>query len=247
MYYVYVFLNCLKPGKFKYGNYEFEYEPFYIGKGKGDRIKTSLNNYNNKDSKKCKNHYKRNKINKIKSLGGDIKILKIYSNIKENYALFIERYLIFRIGKSIEGKGPLVNICNGGEGVSGYKHSKETLKKISQKSKNRIVSEETRKKISISNKGRIKTSEERKKLSISHTGKKLSDETKKKLSIINSKPKPKLRSKYEVTYPDGRKVIVEYLEDFCLKNKLNYNSMTAVARGKRKSNNHLGWKCKKIN
>ena len=32
-YYVYIYIDPRKPGKFKYGEYEFDYEPFYIGKG----------------------------------------------------------------------------------------------------------------------------------------------------------------------------------------------------------------------
>lgn len=38
-FYVYVYLDPRKPGKYKYGEYEFDYEPFYVGKGTGRRIR----------------------------------------------------------------------------------------------------------------------------------------------------------------------------------------------------------------
>jgi hypothetical protein len=41
-YYVYLFLDKSKPGKFIYDDLEFEYETFYVGKGTGVRIKSSL-------------------------------------------------------------------------------------------------------------------------------------------------------------------------------------------------------------
>lgn len=61
-YYVYVYLNPLIPGNFKYGEYFFEYEPFYVGKGRGDRYKRHLTE---KRTNKC-NIEKITKINNIK-------------------------------------------------------------------------------------------------------------------------------------------------------------------------------------
>ena len=37
MFYVYCYLDPRFPGKFKYGEIEFDYKPFYIGKGKKNK------------------------------------------------------------------------------------------------------------------------------------------------------------------------------------------------------------------
>ena len=39
-FYVYVLLDPRKPGNIKYGEYLFEFEPFYVGLGKGNRWKS---------------------------------------------------------------------------------------------------------------------------------------------------------------------------------------------------------------
>lgn len=90
----------------------------------------------------------------------------------------------------------LVNITDGGDGVSGLRHSLEAKQKMSiarsgdrnhgygKPSPNRGVamSEEQRQKISKANKGRKHTDEMKAKLSVALKGRVVSDETKKKMS-----------------------------------------------------------------
>jgi len=41
-FYVYVYLDPRKPGNYTYGDYHFDYEPFYVGKGCDDRLNDHL-------------------------------------------------------------------------------------------------------------------------------------------------------------------------------------------------------------
>lgn len=59
-FYVYVYLNPLKPREYKYGSYKFDYEPFYVGKGLGNRYKMHLF--------ECKRGENKHKDNTIKSI-----------------------------------------------------------------------------------------------------------------------------------------------------------------------------------
>lgn len=65
----------------------------------------------------------------------------------------------------------LYNLTNGGDGLSGHKHSAETIKKMSDSQRGRPVSNEVRQKIAASLLGRQPSEEARRKISEAHRGK----------------------------------------------------------------------------
>jgi hypothetical protein len=120
-FYVYVLLNPLKSGDFKYGNYQFDYEPFYVGKGKGKRKTNTLS--------EKKNLFKKRVIEKIKIFGyKPIRIL-VRENLSEYESFQLEKELIKLIGRIDIKTGCLCNFTDGGEGSSGIIQSEETKKK----------------------------------------------------------------------------------------------------------------------
>lgn len=104
-YYVYVYLNPLVPGKFKYDEFEFDYQPIYVGKGCGDRHIQHLNDAKNKSLKLL--------IEVLKNKNKEPIILKLKENIQSYAAYKLESKLILAIGRSNLGKGPLLNNSGG--------------------------------------------------------------------------------------------------------------------------------------
>jgi hypothetical protein len=135
-FYVYA-LDPRKPGLYRYGHWVFHFEPFYVGKGKGKRF-TKHERFALSGS--TRNIHKVNKIRKIAALGYTLPVRLLRRNLDEQSAFDLEIRLISTIGRG--RTGPLVNKTSGGEGISGYKHTAETKKKISDAISN--ISEEER-------------------------------------------------------------------------------------------------------
>jgi len=179
-FYVYVYLDPRKNGNFIYGDFIFEYEPFYVGKGRRWRSIDHISECKRMD---FKNTPKNNKIKKILQLGINPIILKIKENLFDEDALSIEKNIIDIIGRKDLNNGPLLNLIDGGIGSPN--------KIITEKEKNRLqklrigkkMSEETKKQISESNKGKHFLSDEKKKyLSDINIGKKHTLESRSKIS-----------------------------------------------------------------
>ncbi len=158
--------------------------PFYIGKGKGNRAYTAKN----------RNQYWHDIVNKH---GYEVEIILDELTEKESFDKEIEFIKLYKDHSYCEA-----NFTNGGEGISGYVHSKETRNKLSILNIGRVHTDETKEKIAQAGRDRTHekwTDEQKLKHSIRtkdsnkrHIGNtyalgyKHSDNTKLKLSEINT-------------------------------------------------------------
>lgn len=136
-YYVYYYLNTLKPGNYKYntsiGELKFEFEPFYIGKGSNKRYLDHI-----KWPYLGKNKIKTAIINKIINNTNQYPIIGfLKKDLNSREALNLEIELISIIGRKILKTGPLANMTQGGEGVYGFIFTNKLKKKWSELAKQR--------------------------------------------------------------------------------------------------------------
>ncbi len=113
MPYVYVYLDPRKPGIFEYGDYKFDYEPFYVGYGSQQtRMRAHL-----RDAKKHKGseHPKFAKIHKIWAEGLDPILIQYQKNLSREKACELEHNMVITIGRQDLKKGPLTNLTDAGE------------------------------------------------------------------------------------------------------------------------------------
>lgn len=137
-YYVYVYLDPLKPCDLEYNGYVFKFEPFYVGKGKNDRFKHHLNHVLRGGV--LDNNLKYNRIKGILDKGREPIIYKIEKKLEEKFALDLEESLIREIGRINIKTGSLTNLLDSSwKSQNNYKHSDETKKKISKSLKNKKI------------------------------------------------------------------------------------------------------------
>lgn len=160
--------------------------PCYVGKGKGQRWRQHDRRTHNKRLQRI--------LDAAIALGCEVPTIKIREGLTEAEALETEIALIRAIGR--DRAGPLVNMTDGGEGMSGWKHTEASKRKISANNRARGCSAETRAKMSESRRNappirrKPLTQEQRARISAAKKGKPatrkgfhLSAETKLKLSI----------------------------------------------------------------
>lgn len=129
-YYVYVYLNTLRPGNFNYENFLFDYEPFYVGKGKDDRMYHHLNKV--KNTCKYKSNSKFSIIEECIKNNTDPIIIKLFDNLTEDDSLIKENEIIKKIGRLDLNTGPLTNKNDGGlKPQDNYHHDDNAKMKIS--------------------------------------------------------------------------------------------------------------------
>lgn len=127
-FYVYIYLNPLKPGKFVYEDLIFDFEPFYVGKGFNNRFYDHLKEAI-KNPKPVKGEHKLNMIRKILREDKEPIILKLKENLIEKEAFEYEKLYIKVIGRNDLNSGPLTNLTDGGEGFHNTSYlSKEKIK-----------------------------------------------------------------------------------------------------------------------
>lgn len=209
--------------------------PFYVGKGSSNRAW----------SKSSRSPLWKNIVKKY---GVEIKIL--YVNLNEQMALFLEKELIKKYGKRCDYTGCLINFTDGGEGISGYKHTEEAKKKIGKFFKGKKLSAEHVTKMTCSRKGKLVSETTRLRLSILRIGTKLSEEHKKKIGNSHRGMKRSELAKLNLSIgqgvqpvkllsPNGEIVVVTNRADFCRKYNLHPRCIRHVIQGKVKY--HNGW------
>jgi len=117
--YLYIICDVTKPGNYIFGEYKFEYLPFYVGiSSEGVIYKREDIHIKYAKIKKdvTNNKYKMNIINNILKQDKEPFIYRFYEKSDRAFIFQKEIEIIALIGNRFDGSGPLVNISKGGDG-----------------------------------------------------------------------------------------------------------------------------------
>ena len=142
-FYVYIYLDPRRSGSYQYNEFQFNYEPFYVGIGVNNRYRYHISkakrlSYNDiKNKNFIGNSLKLYKIKKIiKETNKEPIVLKLKENLNRGNALDLEIKLIKNIGRINIKTGILTNMTDGGDGgngnIFGRKHLLKTRQRLSK-------------------------------------------------------------------------------------------------------------------
>lgn len=248
IYYVYIYLDPRTPGLWNAGDFEFHFEPFYVGEGKGHRMFDHL-------QEKRRSH-KTNVIRSIIADGLSPIIIKLKEHMSKDASTALETKIIKSLGTRtmIDGvkSGPLTNLRLHGKNGSisietrekmsiskkGKTFSDEHKRKLSDARKGRSynrsktgpLSELHKKKLSESNLGKKRSAEQKQNMSAAQIGRELSDLHRKKISeSCKGRSSPNTK-KWKITFDSGESIVVTNLLGWCKERNIIVSSLKNTMR-----------------
>lgn len=187
-------------------------ECFYVGKGNGNRAY----------SVKSRNAHWRAIVSKLERIGSgyEVRLVDTGLNQQEAFQLEIERIAFW--DKRVDLANILPGGQNGGGGMSGKQHSKQTIEKMRISQKGRVITEVAKEKIRNALIGRKASDETKSKLSAIRkgvprpdlVGRKASEETRRKMSETRTGRKHSEETKAKIRESNLRTKAMKKLEKF---------------------------------